>query len=69
MHLYKSKHKLCLHLHIRSMLILEMILVFEIVKSMFHIESKEYNSLQKDPKDIVQLQIYMNLPIITFSFG
>ena len=51
------------------MLILEMILVFEIVKSMFHIESKEYNSLQKDPKDIVQLQIYMNLPIITFSFG
>ena len=39
-HLYKSKHKLCLHLHIRSMLILEMLLVFEIVKSMFHIESK-----------------------------
>ena len=37
---HASKHKLYLHLHIRSMLILEMLLVFEIVKSMFHIESK-----------------------------
>ena len=50
------------------MLILEMLLVFEI-EACFILNLKECNSLQKDPKDIVQLQIYMNLPIITFSFG